>query len=215
MATVRATAPTRMPRPGRVIDLDAPLRPAEAPAGWGEISPEAAAELAAWRDRLTRDRLSTAPETGHTDRLRFRRRWWDGASYVPTAVVRRRGARFRVVESRGEVLTLPARRRAARRALRRIRQVATPPPELTTLASDTISLADRLPRRRLPVDDLPRGRPALRRQSLLTLPPRLVRIDQAGDGLRCPNRGCAALVPVPPPGEIPAPGRCPACGWPA
>ena len=204
MAAIQTTS---LARPARVIELDA--RHPSAGDGFTGVSPEAAAELIAWRDRLTRDRLTgPAVDAAGTSRIRFRRHWWDGASYVPTAVVRRRGGRVRVVESRGEVLTLPAGARSARRTLRRLRRPAPRHPGLALIATWR---GDPPLRPVIVRDDLPVGVP--------TPPPApviraggLIVIDQGDDGVRCGHRGCAALIPVPGPGHTVGPGSCPQCG---
>jgi len=81
------------------------------------------------RDRLTREWLAVAVADRGADVLGYDPRWWDGGAYDHCLVVRAGRDRLRIIESEGEAVVLPFRRRAAARALRGRRRPA--PPQLT------------------------------------------------------------------------------------
>lgn len=58
----------------------------------------------------------------------FRRRWWDGAAWTPVLVADLDGERRRLVPDGEQVLVLPGRSRAARRAVRDWRDGLSPLP---------------------------------------------------------------------------------------
>lgn len=169
------------------------------------------------RDRLTRSHLSAAGEAPEPrEARRYRRRWWDGAARVPALVVDIEGAgRCRLVETGGQIVALPAGSRRARRAIRRLRRRATVDPRLLALARGELDARrDGQPfmsvgRQR--TDDLPVGRPTIP-QPRFDRPRPVIRIDQDIDVVRCSARGCAALVPIPPPGRLISDASCPRCG---
>ena len=204
------TTHTAMPEGGVAAGAETVPRQ-RTPAGLDEPG-----DAAGLRDRLTRLTLRAVPESpAESDVVRFRRRWWDGAAYVPSVVVRSRSGRYRLAETTAGIVPLPASSRHARRALRRIRRPITCDPRLVTLARARRGGAPGLSRLtivRLPDTGRPSGRPSLPARPLGLGP--LVRIEQEGDVLRCSGTGCAALVPVPPPGRLIAgkPSRCPGCG---
>lgn len=190
----------------------------------------AADDPAELRDQLTVTELasSCALQEATFDPL-----WWDGAAHVPALVGRLDGRRVRVVDCAGATVVLPVASWRARRALARLRQPDTtetlaPPrpavarllnrpvdsigrsvplrPSVEVLGGNAAAAAQAAPR----IGAAPAGRSAARHP---TGPPRVVRVEQHGDVLRCRHGGCGALLPLPAPG---APDdvddRCPACG---
>jgi hypothetical protein len=180
------------------------------------------ADLADLRDRLTCGWLTAAAEGPRpVDAATFRRSWWDGAVRVPTLIVRFVGATgrssYRLVETGGQVIALPASGWRARRALRRLRRPATVDPRLLALARDLDPTSEQ-PARVAVVrqrGDLPRGRPTLP-STHRTMPAPLVELEQDCDAVRCSHADCAALIPIPPPGQpLTDDIVCVGCGRPA
>jgi hypothetical protein len=90
------------------------------------------------RDRLTVERLCEAvADLPAMEIVGFDARWWDGQAYGPCLVVRDPSAgRKRVLETGGDAVVLPFRRRKASRAIARRRNpkptdvIATPAPRV-------------------------------------------------------------------------------------
>jgi hypothetical protein len=202
MTTGTATSALRH----RVIDLDAPPGP---PIEVDSPSPDL--DPVELRDRLTRDRLSRlgARPDGHRV-VRFRRNWWDGVAWVPSLVVHCPAGRYRLVESPSGIVALPARGAAARRRYRRYIRRAVADGAVGLLAASREAVPpQRSPWRR--PDDAPTGLPTPPRWRTRTS--LRIRVDQEADAVRCRHEGCAALVPIAPPGRLVGVAeRCPGCG---
>ncbi len=123
----------------------------------------------ALRDRITREWLSFAIGGGRApvDVIGYDPDWWDGQAYDRCLIVRTGKQRVRVIDSDGDAVVLPFRRRKASRLLAERRRPRRP--ELTD------------------------GKPPEQRRSSR---PIAIRVDDTEDVIRCGSASCGALRPV-------------------
>lgn len=163
--------------------------------------------LRALRDQLT-DQLLTDGALPGLKVLR-RQTWWDGAVEATCLTVQWRRARWRLlVLDSGTVVTLPARSRAARRQLGQYRAALGRPALDESGRGRAAVAAPHAPSPVLPSITGDDPADVLRRALVGRVPsPRsdvpvdVVVVEQVGDWVPCSRPGCAALVPLAPPGE--------------
>jgi hypothetical protein len=100
-------------------------RPAGRHAATDDAERAAAEAAEALRDQLTREWLEVAVSDRHVDVLGYEPHWWGGQAYERCLVVKAGRDRLRVVESGGQAVVLPFRRRAAGRVLGQQRRPVT------------------------------------------------------------------------------------------
>lgn len=176
-------------------------------------------DLRSLRDQLTEAALTDGTFPG----LKILRReaWWDGAITRTCLTVQWRKARWRLlVLDADTVVPLPAGSRAARKQLDRYRAaLGRPALDESVPGRHEVVLLPPAPAAVLPSvtgDDPEHALLSARLRTLRANSSGTVVVEQVGDWVTCSRPGCAALVPLPPPGDVvdvsspygPVCGRC-------